>query len=248
MLIDRFVIWGREIASSWKYFVRKSRHRLVSKLAESVLVNMDIINAIEGARTSAQFEKAHLLEAVPLKTRKQLFGLGLSRVPEGGLYLEFGTYYGDSINLLSKLRPQAKFFGFDSFQGLPETWTAGTRAGGLSTHGKLPSVRRNVELVAGFFEDSLPKFLERYPGQPVAFIHIDCDLYSSTLTVLRNLRPRLQVGTVLVFDEYYNYPDWLDGEYKAWSEFCEEFHISFRYIGYIRLGSQVAVQITSLTS
>lgn len=248
MLIDRIVIWGREISNSWNYFVRKSRHRLVNKLAESVLMNMDIINAIEGARTSAQFEREHLLGVAPCKRRRELFQLALSHAPEKGLLLEFGTYNGDSINLLSKLRTGAKFFGFDSFQGLPEGWTAGTRAAGLSTHGRLPRVRGNVELVVGFFEDSLPKFLERHPDDHVAFVHIDCDLYSSTRTVLRSLQPRLQAGTVLLFDEYYNYADWREGEYKAWMEFCDQFDVGFRYLGYIRMGSQVAVQVTATPS
>ena len=248
MLIDRVVIWGREIANSWNYFLRKSRHRLVNKLAESVLMNMDIINAIEGARTSAQFEREHLLGVAPCKRRQELFRLALSQAPEYGLLLEFGTYAGNSINFLAKLKPGAKFFGFDSFQGLPERWTAGTRAGGLSTGGRLPRVRGNVELVTGFFEDSLPKFLQRYPDDPVAFIHVDCDLYSSTWTVLKNLKSRLQIGTVLLFDEYYNYAEWREGEYRAWMEFCDQFRVGFRYIGYIRMGSQVAVQMTALPS
>jgi hypothetical protein len=247
MLIDSFVIWGREIAGRWNYFVRKSRHRVVGKLAESVLTNMEIINAIEGARTSALFEREHLLEVPFVKKREELFRLAMSQVPEEGLFLEFGTYKGDSINLLSRLRPRNTFYGFDSFQGLPEGWTAGTREGGLSTHGKIPAVRRNVELVPGFFEATLPEFLELHP-EPVAFAHVDCDLYSSTLTVLRALQPRLQVGSVLVFDEYYNYAGWLEGEYKAWTEFCGEHRVGFRYLGYIRIGSQVCVKVTALPS
>lgn len=248
MLIDRVVIWGREIACTWNYFVRKSRHRIVGKLAESVLINMDIINAIEGARASAKFEREHLLEVPDVKRREELFRLAMSQVPDQGLFLEFGTYKGDSINLLARLRPGSTFYGFDSFQGLPEGWTAGTRKGGLSTHGRIPPVRKNVELIPGFFQDTLPKFLERHPDAPVAFVHVDCDLYSSTLTALRVLKPRLQVGTVLVFDEYYNYADWLEGEHKAWTEFCGEHRIRFRYVGYIRMGSQVCVKVTGVSS
>jgi Methyltransferase domain len=248
MSIDRFIIWLRALANTWNYFVRKSRHRVVNKLAESVLTNMDIVNAIEGAKASARFEREHLLRVPVCKRREDLFRLALSQVPDTGLFLEFGTYKGDSINLLSRFAPRSTFYGFDSFQGLPEGWTAGTREGGLSTHGRVPRVRRNVELIPGFFEDTLPQFLDRHPNAPAAFVHVDCDLYSSTLTVLRTLKPRLQIGTVLVFDEYYNYADWLEGEYKAWTAFCAEYGVGFRYAGYIRMGSQVCVKVTGLPS
>jgi predicted O-methyltransferase YrrM len=236
------------MASRWNYLVRKSRHRLVAKLAESVLTNLDIVNAIEGAKTSAKFEREHLLQVPVVKSREELFRLALSQIPDAGLFLEFGTYKGDSINLLAKLQPQSVFHGFDSFHGLPEGWTAGTREGGLSTRGKVPRVRRNVELIPGFFEATLSTFLEHHPDVPLAFAHIDCDLYSSTLTVLRALKQRLQPGTVLVFDEYYNYAEWQEGEHKAWTEFCQEHRIGFRYAGYIRIGSQVCVQVTALPS
>jgi len=243
---DRFIIFIREVFTGWNYFFEKTRHRIVSKIAESVLMNMDIMNAVDGAKTSAACEKEHLLEVDTFKSRRELFRHALSLLSEQGLLLEFGTYRGDSINLLAKMMPGSKFYGFDSFQGLPERWTVGTREGGLSTGGVLPSVRDNVELVQGFFEESLPPFFARHPEEAVVFAHIDCDLYSSTLTILDNIYSRMKVGTVLVFDEYYNYADWLEGEYKAWIEFCDANKVGFKYIGYIRMGSQLTVQITAL--
>lgn len=209
-------------------------------------MNMDIINAVDGAKSSARFERENLMNVDTFKKRKHLFEHALSLAPDEGLLMEFGTYRGDSINQLAKLRPKKRFHGFDSFVGLPEAWAGGVRKGAFSTQGKLPRVRRNVQLVQGFFEDSLPGFIEGCNDDPVAFVHVDCDLYSSTMTVLNLLKPRYVVGTVLVFDEYYNYSDWLLGEYKAWLEFCDEWSVEFKYIGYIRMGSQVAVQITAL--
>lgn len=236
-------IWIREIIDGWNYHIRKFRHRAVAKTAESVLKNLDLVNAVEGAKTSAAFEKEYLLTVATFKRRKTLFEQALALAPNAGLFLEFGTYKGDSINQLAKLRPGLRFVGFDSFVGLPEGWTAGTRKGGLSAKGRLPQVRENVELVTGFFEDSLPGFLAAQGNETVAFLHIDCDLYSSTIFVLNAIRDRLVKGSVIVFDEFYNYAEWQDGEYKAWMEFCEKENLSFRYIGYIRMGGQVAVQI-----
>ena len=242
----RAFIWMRELADGWNYFVRKTRSRIVNKVAESVLMNMDIINAVDGARSSASFERENLMSVDTFKKRKQLFEHSLLLAPDEGLLMEFGTYKGDSINQLAKLRPGKHFYGFDSFVGLPEAWAGGVRKGAFSTNGKLPRVRSNVQLIQGFFEESLPPFIKEGKNDPVAFVHVDCDLYSSTRTVLNLLKPRFVVGTVLVFDEYYNYSDWLLGEYKAWIEFCNESSVKFKYIGYIRMGSQVAVQITSV--
>jgi hypothetical protein len=71
----------------------------------------------------------------------------------------------------------------------------------------------------------------------VAFLHVDCDLYSATKTVLEQVAPPLVEGTVIVFDEYFNYPGWQHREFKA----CAEF--GYDYIGYIRNGGQVAVRL-----
>ena len=85
--------------------------------------------------------------------------------------------------------------------------------------GALPAVPSNVELVAGWFEDTLPSFLQRpeIKGRPAAFVHVDGDLYSSAWTVLRELSAvgAIVPGTVLVFDELLHYPGWESNEALA---------------------------------
>ena len=88
----------------------------------------------------------------------------------------------------------------------------------------------------------LPPFIKEQP-QPIAFIHIDCDLYSSTKTVFELLGRRIQPGCVIVFDEYFNYPGWQDGEFKAFQEFIQHSGLAYDYIGYNRRHEQVAVKI-----
>jgi hypothetical protein len=98
--------------------------------------------------------------------------------------------------------------------------------------------------VKGFFEQTLPDFLDAYGKKSVAFIHVDCDLYSATKTVLAQLAPMLVEGTIIVFDEYFNYPGWQQGEYKAFAEFVSTHdRLGYDYIGYIRNGGQVAVRL-----
>ena len=109
--------------------------------------------------------------------------------------------------------------------------------------GRLPRVPDNVRLHRGYFDASLPPWLNDNPG-PVAFIHIDCDLYSSTKTILELLAPRLAAGTVILFDEYFNYPNWERHEFKAFQEFVSARRVKYTYLAFAR--QQVAVRIDSI--
>jgi hypothetical protein len=82
--------------------------------------------------------------------------------------------------------------------------------------------------------------LKENPGQ-IGFLHIDSDLYSSAKTIFELLSSRLRPGAVIVFDEYFNYPEWEEGEYKAFMEFLDKTGLSIEFIGYHRNEEQVAV-------
>ena len=101
----------------------------------------------------------------------------------------------------------------------------------------------NVTLVPGWFDRSLPAFLDAHPDQPVSFLHIDCDLYSSTQTVLAQLKDRIIAGTVIVFDEYLNYPGWQHHEHKAFSEFIASTGRAYEWIGLVPSYEQAAIRI-----
>ena len=147
-----------------------------------------------------------------------------------GLYCEFGVASGRTINFIAERAPDRTIHGFDSFEGLPQDWRSGFRKGTFRMDG-LPAVRSNVELHQGWFNETLPAFVEQHSG-PVSFVHLDADLYSSTKTVLDLLGPRFVEGTVLQFDEYFNYPGWEQGEFRAFEEFVSRPGIGFEYIGY----------------
>jgi hypothetical protein len=133
-------------------------------------------------------------------------------------------------------------FGFDWFHGLPEAWRAGFPQGAFA--GSVPQVRENVELVQGLFEESLPKFLKAHRGE-VGLLHVDCDLYSSTKTIFHYLADRIVPGTIIVFDEYFNYTGWRLHEHKAFQEFVAEHHRTYDYLGLVPHHQQVCVRITS---
>ncbi len=185
--------------------------------------------------------KANATEALCLANRDKLMDLALSRISDTGLVLEFGVYRGKSINrIASRLAPR-RVWGFDSFRGNPEDWSGWNAPRGVFNRGgEKPKVPDNVTLVAGYFEDSLPGWSVD-AEQDVAFVHIDCDLYSSTRTVFEHIGPWLRQGSILVFDEYFNYVNWRAHEYKAFQELVAARGLGYRYIAFST--QQVAVEI-----
>lgn len=167
----------------------------------------------------------------------------LSLAPSEGLALEFGVATGGTLSVIAAARENTQVFGFDSFQGLPEDWRTNLPAGTFKTDG-LPDVP-GAELIVGLFADTLPGFLAGHAG-PVTFLHLDADLYSSTVTVLEHVGPRLQPGSVIAFDEYFNYPGWEQHEHRAWQEFVAASGIEFDYLAYTCDHEQVAVVVTKV--
>ena len=244
-MIDRVRVWLRLAVEDVKFRMREVIRRNLRKLIEIALTDLDLMSAFTDTTSSVAFEKAHLGEAAAFKGRAQLYRYALAQARiDGGLFLEFGVYKGDSINRLAGLRADVHWHGFDSFVGLPEAWTLGSRRGAFSVAGKLPAVRHNVTLIKGFFEDTLAPFAAAHRGEKIAFLHVDCDLYSATRTIFKELHDMLQPGAIVLFDEFINYPGWQEGEYKAFMAFTTERKRSFEYIGYVRTGGQVAVRLT----
>jgi hypothetical protein len=156
-----------------------------------------------------------------------------------GHAMEFGVWQGRTITRIGRYFSKQTVWGFDSFIGLPESWFTKSSqqgpshpAGKFTLDGKLPASVSNVELVAGWFNDTIPTWLEKNSGD-ICFLHIDSDLYSSALTVLTLLNERIVPGTVIVFDEMYpwanyeKYDLWEQGEFKALGEWISTYNREF---------------------
>lgn len=151
------------------------------------------------------------------------------------LWLEFGVASGRTINYISGFTKE-NVYGFDSFFGLPEKWRDGFDKGAFNSAGTTPTVNNNVKLIAGWFSDTLPKFIEEEviaKKNKISFIHIDCDLYSSTKCIFDNVKSHLDKDCVIVFDELVNYPgfDGENGELKAFYELINENKVEWEWIG-----------------
>jgi hypothetical protein len=200
--------------------------------------------ALRALQRSVDYIERAMPDALGLESQRELIDYSLQAVGAEGHYLEFGVFTGGTIRYIAKRIGPRTIHGFDSFEGFAEVWSGFSLANKtFDVKGRLPRVPGNVQLHRGYFDASLPQWLADNPG-PVAFVHVDCNLYSSTKTVLDLLAPRLVRGSVILFDEYFNYPNWEQHEFKAFQEFVSANAIKYEYLAFAR--QQVAVRITSI--
>lgn len=200
--------------------------------------------SLRALQRSVDYIETKMPDALGFDSQRELLEYSLSAAKVDGHYLEFGVFTGGTIRFMAKRVGGRTIHGFDSFEGLPEAWSGFNLGGGaFDVKGRLPRVPANVQLHRGWFETSLPRWLEPNLG-PAAFIHIDCDLYSSTKTIFTLLADRIVPGTVILFDEYFNFPNWERHEYKAFQEFVAERAVTYTYLAFAR--QQVAVRIDAV--
>ena len=161
-------------------------------------------------------------------------------------YLEFGVWKGDTVRAWADRNrdPGSRFFGFDSFEGLPEDWAGSFRVmpkGTFSTGGAVPAIDDpRVEFVKGWFQTTLPTFLEKFTPQSRLVVHCDADLYSATLYVLCKLDPILAPGSVVIFDEFNS----AEGEARALADYASAFLRDFEVLAKTgEFCDQVAIQM-----
>ncbi|HJT50751.1 MAG TPA: TylF/MycF/NovP-related O-methyltransferase [Nitrosospira sp.] len=214
---------------------------------------------------------ARMLEVMDRRSDNRMAELGMlgqafefvkiNDVP--GDYFEFGLWRGKTFGYAHRMmrryeRHGMTLWGFDSFQGLPETeehpdniWYKGQFA---CTRPEFEAIlksrgicRSEYELVEGFYSESLNDAAHRrLSGRKAAIVYIDCDLYDSTIQVLNFIEPYLVNGSIVCFDDFYNYKaDPEQGEQKALADFMrKETGISFiPYLTYAPLGKSFICRI-----
>jgi len=201
--------------------------------------------SIRALNQTVNFIDENMSNAIGFETQKEITEYALQIIKIPGAFMEFGVYEGGTIRFIAKNIKNNRIYGFDSFRGLPDEWSGfNMGSGAFNVDGKLPRVPNNVKLYAGWFDNTIPIWLEECP-ELISFIHIDCDIYSSTKTIFDLLEKRIQNGTIILFDEFFNYPGWQLHEYKAFEEFIQKSGYLFEYLAYAR--QQVVVRIVQIS-
>mgnify|MGYP001477745345 CR=1 FL=1 len=201
---------------------------------------------IRARSEAADYVQNHMESATIFPTHRDIVRFAAKQAPKDGLFLELGVATGNTIRELAAAIPSgATIFGFDGFSGLPGDWSGHVETAGAFRQKSVPKVPDNAKLVIGLFDETLPGFMAANES-PVSLAHVDCDLYASTKAVLDHIGSRLVPGSLILFDEYFNYPGWRLHEYKAWQEFCAKAHVRYSYLGFSALDGRVLVRIDEI--
>jgi O-methyltransferase len=156
-------------------------------------------------------------------------------------YIEFGVSKGDSIKWWTAniTDQRARFYGFDTFTGLPEDWGS-FKKGDMANNNKPPEMKDDrCMFFQGLFQQTVPGFISSYTSGNRRIIHLDADLYSSTLYALTSITPILKKGDIIIFDEF-NVPM---HEFKAFSEWAGSYYIRYEVLGAVNNFYQVAIKL-----
>jgi hypothetical protein len=180
------------------------RKIIASKIYSRYSVFVDQINA-NGAVAQWIAKNQH---AAPIfKTRLELYKYINDEIC-GSLpidYLEFGVHEGVSLRdwIGINTAPSSRFFGFDSFEGLPEKWNKLNPAGKFDRGGQMPVIDdQRVRFIKGWFQHTLRETMVDIELNNRLIIHNDSDLHSSTLFVLTAMDKFITPGTIIIFDEF----------------------------------------------
>jgi len=182
----------------------------------------------------------------PLKLRPintNFFDAMESILHDGDAY-QFGVLDGESLGWLQGIMEDNFFWGFDSFEGLPDedekvpnlnAWSQGKFRNTMSLE-ELSNIYggpERVKLIRGFYNESLQttaRDLSQLVGRemkPAVYVDIDCDLYISTVQALdwmfRN--KIIRKGTIIGYDDWWVMPcaslQSTRGDFSSYEDFKE---------------------------
>lgn len=143
-------------------------------------------------------------------------------------YLEFGVANGKSFDwfMTQNSHADSRFYGFDTFDGLPEDWGA-FKKGAFSNNNEMPLIKdHRGRFLKGLFQQTVPAFLTELDNNRRNVLMMDADLWSATLYVLTSLAPFLKKGDIIFFDEFVVPTH----EFKAFIDFTQSYYLNLKLI------------------
>ena len=138
---------------------------------------------------------------------------------------EVGVFQGGSAKLICEAKKDKKLYLFDTFTGLPQVSENDTHFGHKHWYDnefsntseesikKMLNKYDNVDIIKGIFPESGKKIIKN----KFCFVHLDVDLYKSTIDSLRFFFPKMVEGGIILIHDYHS-----DGIQKAFREFKNE--------------------------
>ena len=143
-------------------------------------------------------------------------------------YMEFGVAQGNSFKwfLQQNKHHESRFYGFDTFTGLPEDFGL-YKKGEFNSNKEAPVIDdTRGQFFQGLFQQTLPGFLKQLDGSKRNVLMMDADIYTATLYTLTSLAPFLKEGDIVFFDEF-SVPT---HEFKAYLDFTQSYYINLELI------------------
>jgi hypothetical protein len=156
-------------------------------------------------------------------------------------YFEFGVCGGTSFKywLNKNKNSQSRFFGFDTFEGLPEPFGDFKKGSMNFEMEQLDIQDARASFYKGLFQETLIPFLENYDNRNRKVIHMDADIFSATLFAFSQLHRFFKEGDIVLFDEF-AVPT---HEFRAFDIYTGSFYTNYEVIAaannYLFLGIKI---------
>jgi Methyltransferase domain len=208
----------------------------------SAFSNIRLASQMRAATTSAEWLHKNADRTPTYARRNQMLEASFPSIPAEGDLAEFGVFTGAITRFVRPRFADRRYHAFDSWRGVPEAMGLAVNKFGFDLGGVVPKLPPDTTIHAGWFHETIPKWREQFDA-PIAFAYIDCDLYESVCTVLEGLTDRILPGTILAFDDWYNFPNWEEHSLKASREWMERHGIRMEPVGVTTVEHAVAFRI-----
>jgi len=205
----------------------------------AIFKDISVAGQLVAASEAAVWLHQHADKAPAFARRSALLESIVPQIPPDGDLAEFGVFDGAITRFMRPRFPNRRYHAFDSFRGVPEAMSLAVHQYSFDLDGKIPDLPPNTTIHAGWFEDTIPMWRERFGGS-IAWAYIDCDLYESVCTVLEGLSDRIKPGTILSYDDWYNFPNWKQHSYRATQEWTKRTGIKLRPLAFTTLEQSVS--------
>lgn len=177
-----------------------------------------------------------ILDSLPVhekaieQPRRGAVAAAVGEVTVEGDFAQFGVYRGNTARIIESLMTgERKLHLFDSFEGLPEDWTKAKGKGAFRLSDEDIPIFDSPRAVMhkGWFKDTVPVWAHT-ATTPLAFLHMDADLYSSTTEALFNIDHLVREHAIILFDEYIM--GRTDDEHRALLAWSAKFNREYEYL------------------